>query len=118
MIEVADASVIAILNNKQHRNKVYNLTGAETITDAAVSKWLTKHYGTLNQHTWDTMITRHMPASQQGLNEWEVKDAAAFELIKASGIDELLSASCITRILKKLRASSQNLLKISSTLTA
>lgn len=87
--DIADASVVVILNNKPHRNKVYNLTGPGPITDAAVAKLLTKHYGTMIEHIEKGYHAYKEDSRQRGLPEWQVKDAAAFERMKASGIDEL-----------------------------
>jgi uncharacterized protein YbjT (DUF2867 family) len=87
--DVADAAVVCILNNKAHRNKVYNLTGPGPITDQAVAKLLTKHYGTNVEHVEMGYHAYKEDARKRGLPEWQVKDAAAFERMKASGIDEL-----------------------------
>lgn len=85
--DVADAAMVVLLDRKHHRNKVYNLT-AKPITDREVCKQLTKAYGREIQHIemgyhdyvkW--LQTRHVPT-------WLSKDAAAFEKMKASGIDE------------------------------
>lgn len=87
--DIADASVVVILNNKPHRNKVYNLTGPGPITDGAIAKLLTAHYGTPIEHIELGYHAYKEDSRQRGLPEWQVKDAAAFERMKASGIDEL-----------------------------
>jgi NAD(P)H dehydrogenase (quinone) len=87
--DVADAAVVVILNQKPHRNKVYNLTGPGPITDAQVAKLLTKHYGTEIEHVELGYHAYKEDARKRGLPEWQIKDAAAFERMKASGIDEL-----------------------------
>ena len=87
--DVADAAVVCILNNKPHRNKVYNLTGPGPIHDAQVSELLTRHYGTEIQHIELGYHAYKEDSRKRGLPEWEVRDAAAFERMKASGVDEL-----------------------------
>jgi len=87
--DVADAAVVVILNNKPHRNTVYNLTGPGPITDETVAKLLTQHYGTTIEHVELGYHAYKENARKRGLPEWQVKDAAAFERMKASGIDEV-----------------------------
>lgn len=86
--DVADAAMVVLLNLKDHRNKVYNLTNVEPTTDRQVAAALSKAYGTKIQHIElgyhdyvEHLKTRKIPA-------WLAKDAAAFEKMKASGIDE------------------------------
>jgi uncharacterized protein YbjT (DUF2867 family) len=90
--DVADAAVVCLLNNKPHRNKVYNLTGPGPITDNEVAKLLTKFYGTEIQHIELGYHAYKEDVRKRGLPEWEVKDAAAMERMKASGVDEMGSA--------------------------
>jgi len=87
--DVADAAVVVILNNKPHRNTVYNLTGPGPITDETVAKLLTQHYGTTIEYVELGYHAYKENARKRGLPEWQVKDAAAFERMKASGIDEV-----------------------------
>lgn len=86
--DVADAAVVVILNQKPHRNKVYNLTGPHPITDAAVAKLLSKAYGEPIQHIELGYHAYKEDITKRGLPAWLVKDAACFERMKASGIDE------------------------------
>lgn len=87
--DVADAAVVVLLNQTQHRNKIYNLTGPGPITDREVARLLTKAFGTeithieLGYHDFAKFI------KSNGLPGWMVKDSASFEKMKASGIDEL-----------------------------
>jgi uncharacterized protein YbjT (DUF2867 family) len=87
--DVADCAVVCILKPKPHRNKVYNLTGPGPITDAEVAKLLTKFYGCEIQHIELGYHAYKEDVRKRGLPEWEVRDAAAFERMKASGVDEL-----------------------------
>mmetsp|Transcript_279 Transcript_279/g.681 ORF Transcript_279/g.681 Transcript_279/m.681 type:complete len:360 (-) Transcript_279:462-1541(-) len=86
--DVADAAMVVLLHLKSHRNKVYNLTNIEPVTDRNVAKQLSKVYGTeiehveLGYHDYvERLAARNIPS-------WMSKDAAAFEKMKASGIDE------------------------------
>ena len=90
--DVADAAVVVLLNQKPHRNKVYNLTGPGPITDAAVCKLLTKQYGAEIEHVELGYHAYKEDCKKRGLQDWQVKDAAAFERIKASGVDEMSSS--------------------------
>jgi uncharacterized protein YbjT (DUF2867 family) len=86
--DVVDAAVVVLLNQKPHRNKVYNMTGAKPIRDSDVAKLLTEAFGTeikhiqLGYHEYAKMV------KETGLPDWQVRDSAALERIKASGIDE------------------------------
>lgn len=90
--DVADCAVVVLLNQKPHRNKVYNLTGPGPITDAEVAKLLTKHYGTNIEHVELGYHAYKEDCRKRGLPEWQIKDAASFERIKASGVDEMSSS--------------------------
>jgi nucleoside-diphosphate-sugar epimerase len=86
--DVADAAMCVLLNLKPHRNKVYNLTNNKPMTDRQVAEQLSEAYGTKIEHVElgyhdyvDFMKARKIPS-------WVSKDAAAFEKMKASGIDE------------------------------
>lgn len=86
--DVADAAVVCILHQGSHRNKIYNLTGRGPITDHQVCKLLTKRYGLEIQHVELGYHAYKADVTKRGLPAWEVKDAAAFERMKASGVDE------------------------------
>jgi len=86
--DVADAAVVVLLNQKPHRNKVYNLTGAKPTRDADVAKLLTEHYGTPIEHVQLGFHEYAADVKKRGLPDWQVRDSAALERIKASGIDE------------------------------
>lgn len=98
--DIADAAVVVLLNQKPHRNKVYNLTGAAPVTDAQVAKLLTKHYGTKIQHVELGYHDYEADVKNRGLPEWLVRDSAAFERMKAAGIDEDMSS--YTKDLEKI----------------
>jgi NAD(P)H dehydrogenase (quinone) len=86
--DVADAAVVVLLDQKPHRNKVYNLTGAGPVFDRDVAKLLTKAYGTEIKHIELGYHDYKREVKARGLPEWLIKDSAAFEKMKASGIDE------------------------------
>ena len=86
--DVADAAMVVLLDLKTHRNKVYNLCGPEPIRDSDVAKLLTIHYGTEIEHVQLGYHEYKESVRQRGLPAWLVRDSAAFERMKASGIDE------------------------------
>jgi hypothetical protein len=98
--DVADAALVVLLNQKPHRNSVYNLTGPGPVTDARVAVLLSRHYGTniehvqLGYHDYETNV------KMRGLPDWQVRDSASFERMKASGVDE--SPHSYTKDLKAL----------------
>jgi NAD(P)H dehydrogenase (quinone) len=86
--DVADAAVVVLLNPKPYRNKTYNLTGPGPTSDEQVAKLLTKHYGTPIEHVEMGYHEYAKSVEDRGLPEWQVKDSAAFERMKAFGLDE------------------------------
>jgi NAD(P)H dehydrogenase (quinone) len=98
--DVADAAVVVLLNQKGHRNKVYNLTGPGPLFDKDVAKLLSKAYGTDIEHVSLGFHDYKKAVKARGLPDWLVKDSAAFEKMKASGIDE--SNSSYTSDVEKL----------------
>jgi uncharacterized protein YbjT (DUF2867 family) len=90
--DVADAAVVALLNRKDHRNKVYNLTGGSPIFDSDVAKLLSKSYGKEIEHVTLGYHEYKKDIKARGLDAWLVRDSATFEKMKASGIDELASS--------------------------
>jgi len=90
--DVADAAVVVLLNQKPYRNKVYNLTGAGPIKDSDVASLLTEFYGTPIEHVQLGYHDYVSFAKKAGLPYWQGKDAAAFERMKAGGLDEMKSA--------------------------
>ena len=90
--DIADASLVVLLDRKKHRNKVYNLTGGKAITDKQVARLLSAKYGKDIQHVALGYHEYKRDVQSRGLPEWLVKDSAEFERMKASGIDELASS--------------------------
>jgi len=86
--DVADCAVVCIMNQKAHRNKIYNLTGSGPITDDAIAKLLSQFYGTEIEHIQMGYHAYKRSLKERGLPEWLVKDSAEFERMKASGSDE------------------------------
>jgi uncharacterized protein YbjT (DUF2867 family) len=86
--DVADAAVVVLLNMKPHRNKVYNITGPRPIRDSDVVKMLSQHYGQEIEHIQLGYHEYKSDVKGRGLPEWQLRDAAAWEKMKASGIDE------------------------------
>ena len=90
--DVADAAVVVIMHQGDYRNKIYNLTGRGPITDEQVCKILSKRYAKEIQHIELGYHKYKEDVRKRGMPEWQVKDAAAFERMKASGVDEHASA--------------------------
>lgn len=86
--DAADAAMVVLLDLKQHRNKVYNICGPGPVLDRDVAKLLTHHYGTEIEHIELGYHDYEANVRQRGLPAWLVKDAAEFERMKATGIDE------------------------------
>jgi nucleoside-diphosphate-sugar epimerase len=60
--DVADATVVVLLNPKPYRNKTYNQTVPGPTRDEQVVKLLTKHYGTPIEYKYkDSIIERGLP---------------------------------------------------------
>jgi len=85
--DLAEAAMVVLSDLKKHRNKVYNLTN-RPITDREVAQCLTKAYGSEIQHVELGYHDYVKDVKARGLPHWLVKDSAAFEKMKASGIDE------------------------------
>jgi NAD(P)H dehydrogenase (quinone) len=98
--DVADAAVVVLLNQKPHRNKVYNLTGAKPIRDSDVVLVLEEFSDKPIQHVEMGFHAYAADVKNRGLPDWQVRDSAAFERMKASGIDE--DRSSYTRDLETL----------------
>lgn len=90
--DVADAAVVVLLNQKPFRNKIYNLTGSGPTTDAEVAKLLCDSYGTKIEHVQLGFHDYRRSVEARGLPEWMARDVAAFERMKASGVDESSAA--------------------------
>mmetsp|Transcript_17214 Transcript_17214/g.32148 ORF Transcript_17214/g.32148 Transcript_17214/m.32148 type:complete len:356 (+) Transcript_17214:164-1231(+) len=86
--DVADAAVVVLLNQKPHRNKVYNLTASGPIKDAEVAAELTKVYGKPIEHAELGYHEYVADVKQRGLPHFMARDAAAMERMKAMGLDE------------------------------
>ena len=86
--DIADAAVVVLLNQKPYRNKVYNLTGPGPVTDAQLAKALSKRYGREIEHVELGYHAYEKDVKKRGIPEFMSKDAAAFERMKAMGIDE------------------------------
>jgi NAD(P)H dehydrogenase (quinone) len=86
--DVADAAMVVLLNRKEHRNKIYNLTGPGPVTDRKVATYLSKAYGKEIKHVELGYHDYIKDIKARGLPEWLIKDSAALEKMKASGIDE------------------------------
>jgi uncharacterized protein YbjT (DUF2867 family) len=90
--DVSDAAMVVLLNMKPHKNKTYNLSGPYPITDRAVAKLLSEFYDTKIEHVPLGFHDYEKDVKERGLPEWLVRDSAALEKMKASGIDELASS--------------------------
>ena len=92
LISVADASVVVLLNQKPHRNKVYNLTGSGPIRDSEVAQELSKVYGKDIEHVELGYHEYVADVKKRGLPHFMARDAAAMERMKAMGLDENLNS--------------------------
>jgi NAD(P)H dehydrogenase (quinone) len=90
--DVADAAMVVLLDRKKHRNTIYQITGPGPTTDADVAKLLTEHYATEIEHIELGYHDYKNDVVKRGLPDWLVRDSAAFEKMKASGVDELVSS--------------------------
>ncbi|KAL7581581.1 hypothetical protein ACA910_022139 [Epithemia clementina (nom. ined.)] len=86
--DVADAAVVVLLNQKPHRNKVYNLTGPGPTKDSEIAELLSQHYGTKIEHVELGYHAYAKDVKKRGLQDWQVRDAASMERMKAMGLDE------------------------------
>lgn len=86
--DVADAAVVVLLNQKPYRNKVYNLTGPGPTTDRHLVQVLSKRYGVPIQHVELGYHEYKATVEKRGLPHFMARDAAAFERMKAMGVDE------------------------------
>lgn len=86
--DVADAAVVVLLNQKPYRNKVYNLTGKKPVKDAEIAAALSDHYGHKIDHVQLGYHEYEKDVKERGLPAWQVRDSAAFERMKATGVDE------------------------------
>lgn len=98
--DVADAAVVVLLHPKPYRNKTFNLTGPGPTRDDQVAKLLSEHYGTPIEHVELGYHDYAKSVKKRGLPDWQVKDSAAFEKMKAFGLDERPSA--YTKDLEKI----------------
>lgn len=98
--DVADAAVCVLLNQKPYRNKVYNLTGPGPTSDATICKVLTKIYGEEIEHVQLGYHDYRKSVEIRGLPHFLARDAAAFERMKASGVDE--NKDCYTTDLQDI----------------
>eukprot|EP00525_Craspedostauros_australis_P004584 CAMPEP_0198120494 /NCGR_PEP_ID=MMETSP1442-20131203/29223_1 /TAXON_ID= /ORGANISM="Craspedostauros australis, Strain CCMP3328" /LENGTH=346 /DNA_ID=CAMNT_0043779149 /DNA_START=52 /DNA_END=1092 /DNA_ORIENTATION=+ len=86
--DVAEAAVVVLLNMKPHRNQIYNITGPRPIKDSQVVKILSQCYGKEIEHIELGFHDYKEHVAKRGLPQWQLRDAAAWEKMKASGIDE------------------------------
>lgn len=86
--DVADAAVVVLLNQKPYRNKIYNLTGPGPTKDSEVVAALSKRYGREIEHVQLGYHEYKASVEQRGLPHFMARDAAAFERMKAMGVDE------------------------------
>ena len=98
--DVVDAVMVVFSDRKKRRNTIYQITGPGPTTDAEVAKLLTEHYAADIEHMESGYHDYKNDVVERGLPDWLVRDSAAFEKMKASGVDEL--ASSYTDDLKKL----------------
>lgn len=86
--DICDAAMVVMNDLKKHRNRVYNLTGPGPIKDSEVAKLLTEFYGHEIEHVQLGYHEYKKDVRERGLPNWLIRDSAALEKMKASGIDE------------------------------
>mmetsp|Transcript_21376 Transcript_21376/g.27637 ORF Transcript_21376/g.27637 Transcript_21376/m.27637 type:complete len:352 (-) Transcript_21376:244-1299(-) len=86
--DVTDAAVVVLLNQKPHRNKVYNITGAGPTRDSEIVELLSRRYGSPIEHVQLGFHEYKADVKKRGLPEWMIRDAASMERMKAHGLDE------------------------------
>jgi len=86
--DVADAAVVVLLNQKPYRNKICNLTGPGPTTDRHVVEVLSQRYDTPIEHVEMGYHDYKDSVQKRGLPHFMARDAAAFERMKAMGVDE------------------------------
>jgi hypothetical protein len=84
--DVADATMVVLLDRKYHCNTIYQITGAGPTVDNDVVKLLSKQYGTAIEHMELGYHDYKDDAVKHSLPDWLVRDSAAF------GVDELASS--------------------------
>jgi len=90
--DVADACVVVLLNQKPHRNKVYNITGPGPTKDSEIVEILSRKYGKKIQHIELGFHDFAKDIKKRGLPKWQVRDTASMERMKAHGMDEVKSS--------------------------
>jgi uncharacterized protein YbjT (DUF2867 family) len=90
--DVADAAIVCLLITKKHRNMTYNLSGPGPVRDVHIARLFSEFYGFPVEHV--ALGYHEYVEYVKTLNhpEWLIMDSAAFEKMKASGIDELASS--------------------------
>jgi len=86
--DVADAATVVLLNQKPYRNKVLNLTGPGPTKDSELVAALSKRYGREIEHVQLGYHEYKDTVDARGLPHFMARDAAAFERMKAMGVDE------------------------------
>lgn len=90
--DVARAAIVALMDHKKHKNKVYNLTGAKPIKDADVCKLLSDFHGKDLEHVPLGYHEMENALRERKLSDFLVQDLAMAEQIKASGVEEKVAA--------------------------
>jgi len=89
--DVAEVAVRVLLDPKSHFDKEYTLTGPYALTDQVVSGLLSKFLNKPIMFVDQPFHTFEDSEKAGGDPEWLVKDLVAFEMIKATGVEESLS---------------------------
>lgn len=88
--DVAQVGVVALMNRKKHRNKVYNLSGY-MYTDEDMASWLSDLYGEKIEHVPIGFHQMEKDLKKRGMSDSLVTDLAKMEQVKATGEDEKAS---------------------------
>jgi hypothetical protein len=71
--DIAKAGIVSLVNRKEHRNKVYNLTAVNPIHDEDVCKLLSEFYGTNIEHDAIGYHQMEDELKKQGFPSWLVQ---------------------------------------------
>jgi uncharacterized protein YbjT (DUF2867 family) len=86
--DVAEVAVRVLLERKSHSNKEYLLTGPESIIGQQVAYLLSEHLQKPIAYIDQPLEKYAQEMEHIGEASWVVRDLAAMEKIKASGIEE------------------------------
>lgn len=117
--DVAEVAVRVLLERKSHCNMEYELTGPESITDQQVATLLSEHLQRPIVYVDQPIEKFAQEMKDDGEAAWVVRDLAAMEEVKASGMEEdaEFSSGDIEMILGRKAESFKEYLERTDTMT-